>query len=142
MESQPNQNQAQSTFSSTLSSEIQVIVLEPEPANDLPLNAEHGSSVVQLDPPKRKKMKRKRKRRDKNLTRRSSIRCPVCLEHHVTLTVTTLCGHKFCRSCIQRWLTSHHNCPICRRKLRGHYSKPSIGTRQQQASNTPPPDLS
>ncbi|GFW69484.1 hypothetical protein TNCV_488301 [Trichonephila clavipes] len=88
--------------------------------------------------------KRKRKKHNHQETHRSSIKCPICLEQHMTITVTTLCGHQFCRRCIYRWLTSHRNCPLCRRKLRGSFSKKTFEPRQPQTvfSQATPPDLS
>jgi E3 ubiquitin-protein ligase SHPRH len=29
----------------------------------------------------------------------------------------TVCGHQFCKECIQMWFRAHHNCPVCKRKL-------------------------
>ena len=31
--------------------------------------------------------------------------------------VLTVCGHQYCRECIQHWYHEHKSCPICKRKL-------------------------
>lgn len=31
--------------------------------------------------------------------------------------VLTVCGHQYCKECIQHWWTQHRTCPICKRKL-------------------------
>jgi len=41
--------------------------------------------------------------------------CPVCLE--IPATETTECCHKFCSSCLDKWLVANNSCPICRSKL-------------------------
>lgn len=43
--------------------------------------------------------------------------CIVCQEQF-DLGVLTICGHEFCKDCISTWLSCHHSCPICKRKLR------------------------
>jgi len=49
--------------------------------------------------------------------------CAICLEplacgaaaQHTH--ATTSCNHKFCHSCLAKWLVSHNRCPVCRRNL-------------------------
>jgi len=51
--------------------------------------------------------------------------CPVCLEDFAfpssdsdkTNSMVLGCGHRFCMSCLEPWLETHRNCPICRRDL-------------------------
>ncbi|KAK3680706.1 SNF2 family N-terminal domain-containing protein [Podospora appendiculata] len=42
--------------------------------------------------------------------------CIIC-QSTFTIGVLTVCGHKFCKSCITQWFRAHHNCPMCKRKL-------------------------
>ncbi|KAK3327798.1 SNF2 family N-terminal domain-containing protein [Cercophora scortea] len=42
--------------------------------------------------------------------------CIIC-QSTFTVGVLTVCGHKFCKSCITLWFRAHHNCPMCKRKL-------------------------
>ena len=52
----------------------------------------------------------------------ASWRCPICLSAWTcvgTHKICTLpCGHLYGRSCIQRWLTTHRQCPQCKRSCR------------------------
>jgi len=43
--------------------------------------------------------------------------CPICLEEINELETTT-CNHNFCKSCINKWLEEHNNCPLCRCNLK------------------------
>jgi hypothetical protein len=45
--------------------------------------------------------------------------CSICLERlHPESTTTTVCGHKFCKSCIDRWNNRPSaTCPNCRARL-------------------------
>ena len=46
------------------------------------------------------------------------INCPVCLESVVKrFPVSTVCGHLFCKICIEGVLTVSKECPICKRSL-------------------------
>ncbi|KAF2769327.1 SNF2 family DNA-dependent ATPase domain-containing protein [Teratosphaeria nubilosa] len=31
--------------------------------------------------------------------------------------VLTVCGHQYCKECIQHWWRQHHTCPVCKRRL-------------------------
>ena len=31
--------------------------------------------------------------------------------------VLTICGHQYCKECIQHWWNEHRSCPVCKRKL-------------------------
>lgn len=31
--------------------------------------------------------------------------------------VLTVCGHQYCKECIQHWWTQHRTCPVCKRRL-------------------------
>jgi len=53
----------------------------------------------------------------------NSIECPICYEHLEKLKqdnkpVEILCGHKFCKNCIQRWFDKEEECPICKSNMR------------------------
>ncbi len=42
------------------------------------------------------------------------IKCSICLEIY-NLPIVLICGHTFCRSCIEKLKNSSHNkCPECR----------------------------
>ncbi|KAI3557572.1 SNF2 family domain-containing protein [Colletotrichum abscissum] len=43
--------------------------------------------------------------------------CIIC-QSHFTIGVLTVCGHQFCKDCMKHWHKAHHNCPMCKRKLR------------------------
>ncbi len=46
--------------------------------------------------------------------------CPVCHELYekvVREPWTTPCEHEFCKSCLEKWLSSKSSCPICRSSL-------------------------
>ncbi|PMD34610.1 putative SNF2 family helicase/ATPase [Hyaloscypha variabilis F] len=42
--------------------------------------------------------------------------CVICRETF-EIGALTVCGHQYCRECIQLWWSSHRTCPICKRKL-------------------------
>ncbi|KAH8804632.1 putative SNF2 family helicase/ATPase [Xylogone sp. PMI_703] len=42
--------------------------------------------------------------------------CVICRET-IEVGALTVCGHQFCKDCIGQWWRSHHNCPVCKRKL-------------------------
>lgn len=47
--------------------------------------------------------------------------CPVCLSMYVDgdeVRVLNVCKHRFHVSCINKWLVSHANCPVCRASVR------------------------
>lgn len=53
--------------------------------------------------------------------------CPVCLSAFVEgeeLRQLNVCKHMFHRSCIDKWISTHCNCPVCRAFVRNH-SKPN-----------------
>lgn len=39
--------------------------------------------------------------------------CIIC-QSPITVGTLTSCGHKFCKTCLDEWLSSHSNCPICK----------------------------
>ena len=41
------------------------------------------------------------------------LQCPLCLEFLKEPTLTSCCGHHFCRECINRAITRSHVCPLC-----------------------------
>jgi E3 ubiquitin-protein ligase SHPRH len=42
--------------------------------------------------------------------------CIICQSDFENGTLT-VCGHTFCKECIQLWWMSHHNCPVCKKHL-------------------------
>ena len=51
-------------------------------------------------------------------TTNNSPQCPICLEALLPNTEkTTTCSHKFCTSCLDKWLAENHTCPMCRTEL-------------------------
>ena len=44
------------------------------------------------------------------------VRCPVCLYTFGTPVITP-CGHTFCQECIDKWIATKHNCPVCRQEV-------------------------
>lgn len=42
--------------------------------------------------------------------------CVICRETF-EVGALTVCGHQYCKECIQLWWSSHRNCPVCKRKL-------------------------
>jgi E3 ubiquitin-protein ligase SHPRH len=44
--------------------------------------------------------------------------CIIC-QSDFELGTLTICGHQFCKECIQLWYAAHKNCPVCKKHLRG-----------------------
>ncbi|KAM3075621.1 hypothetical protein ACMFMG_007757 [Clarireedia jacksonii] len=42
--------------------------------------------------------------------------CVICRDEF-EVGALTVCGHQYCHDCIKLWWSSHHNCPVCKRKL-------------------------
>ena len=43
--------------------------------------------------------------------------CPICFETLTGECCKTKCNHKFCHSCIKKWVNEHSTCPCCRKNL-------------------------
>lgn len=43
--------------------------------------------------------------------------CPVCMAAKIDI-ILVRCDHEFCQSCIDKWLTNHSTCPVCRASLK------------------------
>ena len=41
--------------------------------------------------------------------------CPICLD--APAVIETVCHHRFCKSCLQRWMQYRYSCPLCRNQL-------------------------
>ena len=39
--------------------------------------------------------------------------CPICLEEKEKGKIL-ICGHRFCKECINKWLKDHASCPYCK----------------------------
>lgn len=47
------------------------------------------------------------------------IKCPICLEGAVMKEPqSTICGHIFCKSCLERSLSNEKKCPVCKKPLK------------------------
>jgi len=44
----------------------------------------------------------------------NELQCPLCLEFLKEPTLTSCCGHHFCRECINCAITRGHVCPLCK----------------------------
>lgn len=42
--------------------------------------------------------------------------CIIC-QNEYKLGAWTICGHEFCRKCLNKWLRSHGTCPICKHRI-------------------------
>lgn len=54
--------------------------------------------------------------RDENGKQTSSKICVIC-QFPFESGVLTVCGHLYCKECIQHWWHEHRSCPVCKRKL-------------------------
>ena len=45
------------------------------------------------------------------------LKCSICHHPLVSPMSTDICGHTFCRQCIELWLQEHQTCPTCRRRV-------------------------
>ncbi|KAI1342240.1 SNF2 family N-terminal domain-containing protein [Xylariaceae sp. FL0016] len=54
--------------------------------------------------------------RDELQNSSQSNSCIICYEE-IELGILTLCGHKFCKECLDFWLKSSHKCPACKKRL-------------------------
>ncbi|KAK6354303.1 hypothetical protein TWF730_008713 [Orbilia blumenaviensis] len=47
----------------------------------------------------------------------SQRQCIIC-QDQVQLGVLTVCGHQFCKECMDAWYKNHPSCPMCKRQLK------------------------
>ncbi|KAK6511367.1 hypothetical protein TWF481_000285 [Arthrobotrys musiformis] len=47
----------------------------------------------------------------------SQRQCIIC-QDQVQLGVLTICGHQFCKECMDAWYKNHPSCPMCKRPLK------------------------
>ncbi|XP_062229802.1 uncharacterized protein LOC133927368 isoform X2 [Phragmites australis] len=52
----------------------------------------------------------------KEVTKEPKFTCPVCM-NELTDASSTICGHIFCKKCIEASIQAQKKCPTCRRKL-------------------------
>lgn len=75
----------------------------------------------------KKKLERIERERNTAKNKRSyvSSSCPICLEDFTSQTriKTLLCGHKYCESCLLKWLETNATCPICRQSTNARQDK-------------------
>ena len=43
--------------------------------------------------------------------------CPICFDDNTESLVSTPCNHIYHSACIEKWLKSHSNCPLCRKQF-------------------------
>ncbi|KAK9725652.1 hypothetical protein RND81_05G160000 [Saponaria officinalis] len=54
----------------------------------------------------------------------NDIECPICLTVFVDgeeIKQVKICKHLFHKSCIEKWLSTHFNCPVCRAFISNHF---------------------
>lgn len=64
--------------------------------------------------------KKKTKKRSKRSSERQDTEhqeCVVCLNSYSDPKKLSVCGHTFCKACINKWLKCNKNCPCCRRNV-------------------------
>ena len=44
--------------------------------------------------------------------------CLICREENFEVGTLTVCGHSFCKECLNLWWKQHSNCPACKQRLR------------------------
>nr|OQO17621.1 hypothetical protein B0A51_14023 [Rachicladosporium sp. CCFEE 5018] len=54
--------------------------------------------------------------RDESGDRSNSRICVIC-QSTFENGVLTVCGHQYCKECIQHWWQQHRSCPVCKRRL-------------------------
>lgn len=83
-------------------------------ALDLALNSEEISAqnLAQLKTKHRFLMHLKEES-DQQDSARICVICQSSFENGVL----TVCGHQYCKECIQHWWTQHRTCPVCKRRL-------------------------
>lgn len=85
-----------------------------------------------------------------NVSDEEEITCTICLENISDVDNNTLvCNHSFHEICINRWLATNTNCPVCRRFIRNRVPRlpeinnqmrdpiPMSNTRIRPSSNNP-----
>ncbi len=65
----------------------------------------------------RKKGKTSGKNKSDLLKMLKESECPICMESLVA-TEKTVCGHSFCKSCLNKHLEKDYKCPLCRTALK------------------------
>ncbi|KAJ0987758.1 hypothetical protein J5N97_006114 [Dioscorea zingiberensis] len=73
---------------------------------------------------------------DQEMEETSGVECPVCLSTFIDgeeLRQLPQCKHSFHLACIDMWLNSHSNCPVCRAKVLPPLP-PTCSTASQQAT--------
>lgn len=45
------------------------------------------------------------------------IECPICMEKTQN-NMITFCNHKFCKKCLENWISDYNKCPICMVELK------------------------
>ncbi|KAK5093607.1 hypothetical protein LTR70_004582 [Exophiala xenobiotica] len=73
--------------------------------------------------------------------------CTIC-QFEFEIGTLTVCGHQFCKECIQMWWSEHRNCPVCKRRLHladfydVTYKPPEPSKEQVQAATEAGPSSS
>ncbi|XP_053212157.1 myosin-G heavy chain-like [Panonychus citri] len=93
----------------------------PSPSTSSSSNKSNSIDILVESVPKRKNIVEIQKPQEP--VRYKIVKCPICLEEdHKILAaggeiVVTVCGHVYCKSCIQQAIKTNHCCPNCRKKL-------------------------
>ncbi|KPM41645.1 hypothetical protein AK830_g4886 [Neonectria ditissima] len=66
--------------------------------------------------------------------------CVIC-QTPFTTGVLTVCGHQFCKECMMMWFNAHHNCPVCKKKLKlSNLHDITLNPQQLKVHNDTPGD--
>eukprot|EP00797_Seminavis_robusta_P003373 Sro120_g058530.1 finger protein (247) ;mRNA; f:66780-67520 len=87
---------------------VEVVDVE---ATTTPNNDDNNNNDDETKKKDKKKKKKKKKNRECLICQRTTLECKMRMRK---LT----CGHHFCSSCIDRWLSTKDTCPYCRQQVK------------------------
>lgn len=75
----------------------------------------HPSSGTSLQKDEKVKTEKKEKKKSRKRELSSDMMCSICQECMV-LPVTLVCGHNYCKNCIEHWIETNikPKCPLCK----------------------------
>lgn len=44
--------------------------------------------------------------------------CDICFEKYNKNKIVLLCGHQFCKQCLEMWFNKSNTCPMCRTDIK------------------------